>query len=64
MILASSGWFVPLNLWIATLQSGLLISDRDFTEFSGDIEEKEKEGRDDAMQWGQAPCPDSAGLHH
>ena len=42
MILASPGWFVPLNLWIAMLQNGLLISDRDFTEFS--VDEKEKGG--------------------
>jgi hypothetical protein len=49
MILASLGWL--FLLWIATLQNGLLISDRDFTEFSVDIEEKEKGGRDNAMQW-------------
>ena len=51
MILASLEWFVPLNLWIAPLQNGLLISGTDFTEFSVDIEEKEKGGRDNAMQW-------------
>ena len=47
MILASLEWFVPLT----PLQNGLLISGTDFTEFSVDIEEKEKGGRDNAMQW-------------
>lgn len=42
MMLASQGRLLPLNLQIATLQNGLHTSDTSFTEFSVDIEEKDK----------------------